>query len=157
MVGSHGQVDNNISKISKGMRCVPDAAANADGNSGYSIIVNGEQMTVGGTSAVAPLLAGWKAACDTVAGKILPFSAESVYQYVPFHDAHLIQWHRNSMSAPGQSIRALIDWAVLLCVLMRDTCHQVTWCGVTRVTWYHVIPRGITRVTQDSALVLLGS
>lgn len=81
-IGPHAQADSNISTLSKGMRCVPDASANADPNSGYTIIVKGAQQTIGGTSAVAPLLAGWKAACDSVAGKILPFSAASVYQCV---------------------------------------------------------------------------
>ncbi|MGO8946152.1 MAG: protease pro-enzyme activation domain-containing protein [Ktedonobacterales bacterium] len=40
-------------------RGVPDVAGNADGNSGYTILVDGQVATnVGGTSAVAPLWAG---------------------------------------------------------------------------------------------------
>ena len=39
-------------------RGVPDVAANADPLSGYMIWVNGQKVTVGGTSAVAPLMAG---------------------------------------------------------------------------------------------------
>jgi kumamolisin len=39
-------------------RGVPDVAANADPATGYSIYVGGKSMVVGGTSAVAPLLAG---------------------------------------------------------------------------------------------------
>ena len=39
-------------------RGVPDVAGDADPNSGYQIIVDGQQGVVGGTSAVAPLWAG---------------------------------------------------------------------------------------------------
>jgi kumamolisin len=36
---------------------VPDVAGNADPQSGYQVLVDGQQMVVGGTSAVAPLWA----------------------------------------------------------------------------------------------------
>jgi len=39
-------------------RGVPDVAGNADPDTGYYILVDGQQMVVGGTSAVAPLWAG---------------------------------------------------------------------------------------------------
>jgi kumamolisin len=39
-------------------RGVPDVAGNADPETGYNILVDGQQMVVGGTSAVAPLWAG---------------------------------------------------------------------------------------------------
>jgi kumamolisin len=39
-------------------RGVPDVAGNASPETGYSIVVNGQTETVGGTSAVAPLWAG---------------------------------------------------------------------------------------------------
>lgn len=48
----------------------------ADPQSGYTIILAGNQYVFGGTSAVAPMWAAWKAATDAVAGKTLPFSAE---------------------------------------------------------------------------------
>jgi kumamolisin len=38
-------------------RGLPDAAANADPNSGYNIRVDGNNLVIGGTSAVAPLMA----------------------------------------------------------------------------------------------------
>jgi kumamolisin len=37
---------------------VPDVAGDADPESGYNILVDGQQMVIGGTSAVAPLWAG---------------------------------------------------------------------------------------------------
>jgi subtilase family serine protease len=43
-------------------RMVPDVAANADPNTGYNLVLHGEQITLGGTSAVAPLYAGLFAA-----------------------------------------------------------------------------------------------
>lgn len=39
-------------------RQVPDVAANADPDSGYEVVVDGGQYVIGGTSAVAPLIAG---------------------------------------------------------------------------------------------------
>lgn len=39
-------------------RGVPDVAGNADPATGYNVLVDGQQMVVGGTSAVAPLWAG---------------------------------------------------------------------------------------------------
>jgi kumamolisin len=39
-------------------RGVPDLAGDADPDTGYNILVDGQQMVVGGTSAVAPLMAG---------------------------------------------------------------------------------------------------
>ena len=41
---------------------VPDVAANADPNLGYTIVVHGQTLAFGGTSAVAPLYAGLFAA-----------------------------------------------------------------------------------------------
>jgi kumamolisin len=39
-------------------RGVPDVAGDADPETGYKVLVDGQQMVVGGTSAVAPLMAG---------------------------------------------------------------------------------------------------
>ena len=39
-------------------RGVPDVAADADPNTGYNVRVDGEDFVIGGTSAVAPLMAG---------------------------------------------------------------------------------------------------
>ena len=40
-------------------RGVPDVAGDADPQTGYQVQVDGSQFVVGGTSAVAPLWAGW--------------------------------------------------------------------------------------------------
>jgi hypothetical protein len=53
-------------------RMVPDLAANADRHTGYEVFVHGEQVVVGGTSAVAPLYAGLFAALGTKLGFVTP-------------------------------------------------------------------------------------
>ncbi len=53
-------------------RMVPDVAADADPNSGYSIFVHGAEKIAGGTSAVAPLYAGLFAAFGTKLGFVTP-------------------------------------------------------------------------------------
>jgi kumamolisin len=53
-------------------RMVPDVAANADPNTGYNIVVHGERITRGGTSAVAPLYAGLFAAFGKKLGYVTP-------------------------------------------------------------------------------------
>ncbi len=49
--------DSVNGKTRKG-RGVPDVAANADSATGYNVLVDGQWTVVGGTSAVAPLMAG---------------------------------------------------------------------------------------------------
>jgi kumamolisin len=53
-------------------RMVPDVSANADPQTGYNIVLHGAQVTVGGTSAVAPLYAGLFAAFGTKLGFVTP-------------------------------------------------------------------------------------
>jgi kumamolisin len=53
-------------------RMVPDVAANADPNTGYNIVLHGAPLTVGGTSAAAPLYAGLFAAFGSKLGWITP-------------------------------------------------------------------------------------
>jgi kumamolisin len=67
-------------------RAVPDVSAVADPNTGFLVYANGRFMTVGGTSAVAPLLAGLTALLKqgTVTPpplpKSLPFLAPTLYR-----------------------------------------------------------------------------
>jgi kumamolisin len=53
-------------------RLVPDVAADADPNTGYLIVVGGAQQQIGGTSAVAPLYAGFLAATPGGRGFVTP-------------------------------------------------------------------------------------
>ena len=51
-------------------RMIPDVAANADPNTGYNLVIHGQQDPFGGTSAVAPLYAGLFAAFGQKLGSI---------------------------------------------------------------------------------------
>jgi kumamolisin len=64
---------------SAGGRGVPDVSGDADPNSGYQILVDGQSMVVGGTSAVAPLWAGLIALINQHLGKNLGFVNASLY------------------------------------------------------------------------------
>jgi kumamolisin len=54
-------------------RDVPDIAGNADPNSGYEIMVDGQSMVIGGTSAVAPLMLGLHALLWELVGATFDF------------------------------------------------------------------------------------
>jgi kumamolisin len=60
-------------------RCVPDFACDADPNSGYPIFIGGRSYVIGGTSAVAPMMAAGKALCDAVVGKRLAITPALLY------------------------------------------------------------------------------
>jgi kumamolisin len=49
-------------------RMVPDLTANADPETGYDVVIAGQDTAIGGTSAVAPLFAGLFAACGSKPG-----------------------------------------------------------------------------------------
>jgi kumamolisin len=51
---------------------VPDVTGDGDPNTGYEIVVHGQQTVVGGTSAVAPLYAGLFASFGTKLGFVTP-------------------------------------------------------------------------------------
>ena len=53
-------------------RMVPDVAADADPDTGYLVVVNGHEIQIGGTSAVAPLYAGLFAAFGQKLGFVTP-------------------------------------------------------------------------------------
>jgi len=50
--------------VTQPMRGLPDTAGDADPDTGYNILVDGETLQIGGTSAVAPLWAGLIALCN---------------------------------------------------------------------------------------------
>ena len=63
-------------------RGVPDVAANADPQTGYQVLVDGQALTVGGTSAVAPLWAGLLALINQQLGKSVGFLNARLYQQI---------------------------------------------------------------------------
>ena len=56
-----------------GGRGVPDVSGDADPNTGYNILVDGESAVFGGTSAVAPLWAALVARINQQTGKPIGF------------------------------------------------------------------------------------
>jgi kumamolisin len=60
----------------RGSRMVPDVAADADPQTGYLVVINGVEMPIGGTSAVAPFYSGVIAAF----GQKLGFIGQTLWQ-----------------------------------------------------------------------------
>jgi kumamolisin len=60
-------------------RGVPDICGNADPDTGYTVRVDGQTMTVGGTSAVAPLWAGLVALLNQALGQPVGFMQPFLY------------------------------------------------------------------------------
>ena len=73
---------------STGGRGVPDVAGDASPETGYQILVDGQQEVVGGTSAVAPLWAGLIALLNQQLGKNVGFLNPQIYPLgeTPFFD-----------------------------------------------------------------------
>jgi kumamolisin len=64
---------------SSGGRGVPDVSGDADPATGYSILVDGKSMVIGGTSAVAPLYAGLLALANQQNGRSAGFINPIIY------------------------------------------------------------------------------
>ena len=65
---------------SAGGRGIPDVAGDADPNTGYQVLVDGQQAAIGGTSAVAPLWAGLIALCNQSLGQPIGYLNPALYQ-----------------------------------------------------------------------------
>jgi kumamolisin len=61
------------------LRGVPDVAGNADPNTGWMIVVDGQNMVIGGTSAVAPMWAAIAAVLSQALGKKLGLLNTALY------------------------------------------------------------------------------
>jgi kumamolisin len=61
-------------------RGVPDVASDADPNTGYDVLVDGQTQVIGGTSAAAPLWAGLIALLNQQLGKPVGFVQPALYQ-----------------------------------------------------------------------------
>jgi kumamolisin len=85
---SSAKVPDNVDTHTTG-RGVPDVCADADPQTGYRVRANGQDQTVGGTSAVAPLWAGLIALLNQSAGAPLGFAQPRLYPLLgsdAFHD-----------------------------------------------------------------------
>ncbi len=68
------------SPVSLANRGVPDVAADASPTSGYEVLIDGQSMPIGGTSAVAPLFAGLIARINALSGKAAGFVNQRLYE-----------------------------------------------------------------------------
>ena len=75
---SSAKVPDNVDTHQPG-RGVPDVAGDADPQTGYSILADGQRQTIGGTSAVAPLWAGLTALMNESLGKPVGFLQPQLY------------------------------------------------------------------------------
>jgi kumamolisin len=98
------QSSAGVKPPSAGGRGVPDVSGDADPETGYQVLVDGQSMVIGGTSAVAPLWSGLIALLNQKLGKPLGFLLPTLYA-IPssteaFHD--ITQGSNGSFSAgPG--------------------------------------------------------
>jgi kumamolisin len=73
------QASAGVTPASGGGRGVPDVAGDADPQSGYQVLVDGESMVIGGTSAVSPLWSAMIALLNQKLGKPLGFLQPTLY------------------------------------------------------------------------------
>ncbi len=83
-------------------RGVPDVAGDADPETGYQVVVDGQQTVIGGTSAVAPLWAGLIALFNQQLGKPVGYLNPTLYQFPESTYNDVTQGNNGSYSAgPG--------------------------------------------------------
>ncbi len=91
-------------------RGVPDVAGNADPNTGYEILVDGSNMVVGGTSAVAPLLAGLVILFNQALGKGQGFVQPAWYPLAEKNVSLPIPAFRDIVSGSNGAYTAAPGW-----------------------------------------------
>jgi hypothetical protein len=83
-------------------RGVPDVAGNADPNSGWNVIVDGQNYVIGGTSAVAPLWAALAACLTQALGKNVGYLNSALYS--------LTGWYRDIITGNNGTYAARVGW-----------------------------------------------
>jgi kumamolisin len=92
-------------------RGLPDVAGNADPETGYDVYVDGQATVVGGTSAVAPLLAGLIACINQLMGRPVGFLNPTLYaKIVSAHGCHDVTNGNNGAYAAGPGWDACTGW-----------------------------------------------
>jgi kumamolisin len=84
---------------------MPDIAANADSQTGYNILVDGQWSVIGGTSAVAPLIAGLVALANQKLKKKVGFINPKLYSANGSSFRDIIEGNNNTSQAGGYSAR----------------------------------------------------
>jgi len=92
-------------------RGVPDVAGNADPATGYQVLVDGEDLIIGGTSAVAPLWAGLIAIINQGLGHSVGYLNPGIYGLASSSDAfHDISMGNNDITGSNGPYPALSGW-----------------------------------------------
>jgi kumamolisin len=73
------QADANVKPPNGAGRGVPDVCGDADPETGYSVLVDGQSLVIGGTSAVAPLWSGLIALLNEKLGRPVGFLQPAIY------------------------------------------------------------------------------
>jgi len=91
-------------------RGVPDVSGDADPQTGYSVFVDGQQMTVGGTSAVAPLWTGLFALINQGMGKPAGYVNPLLYAKGSHSAFDVVVSGTNGAYSAGQGWSACTGW-----------------------------------------------
>lgn len=101
-------IPKSVNDTTHAGRGVPDVAAVADPATGYAVRVDGSNLVIGGTSAVAPLLAGLIALINQQRGKPVGFIHPAIYANPkPFRD---ITQGNNKTVSGGKGYSASKGW-----------------------------------------------
>ena len=92
------------------MRGVPDVAGDADPVTGYQVRVDGEDTVIGGTSAVAPLWAGFVAIWNQATGKRVGFINPVLYSQAAASCFHDVTSGNNGSYSAGLGWDACSGW-----------------------------------------------
>jgi kumamolisin len=98
------QTSGGVKPPSGGGRGVPDVSGDADPETGYKVLVDGQSLVIGGTSAVAPLWSGLIALLNQKLGKPLGYLLPALYALASSKQAFrdITQGSNGSFSAgPG--------------------------------------------------------
>ncbi|WP_241654826.1 S53 family peptidase [Sporolactobacillus shoreae] len=98
---------NPGAKIGRG---VPDVSGNADPETGYQILVDGQQTVIGGTSAVAPLWAGLIALMNHKQGHSVGFLNPTLYSSAARSALRDITQGNNDSSREANAYNARPGW-----------------------------------------------
>lgn len=120
---------NDKMRIGRG---VPDVAAVADPSTGYAVRVDGRDMVIGGTSAVAPLMAGLIALINQQRGKSVGFIHPVIYASPKaFRD---IDQGNNSTTTGNKGYTAVAGWDACTGLGVPDGKRLATVLGAQKTT-----------------------
>ncbi|MCI1882634.1 MAG: S53 family peptidase [Sporolactobacillus sp.] len=104
------QVPPSANPDAKVGRGVPDIAGNADPQTGYRILVDGQEVVIGGTSAVAPLWAGLIVLINQNLGRSAGFLNQVIYDQALRSALHDIIKGNNDSSRNVDAYQAHAGW-----------------------------------------------